>query len=132
MPDRARVAGHPRGGGRGTSPATRFLAAAAAIAVLAAVVWAVAVGAHWYLGWLLALSSATFALYGLDKHQARTGGLRVPENVLHGLALVGGAAGGWAGMFAFRHKTRHPSFYAVLAVASALQLGLGWWLLGRT
>jgi uncharacterized membrane protein YsdA (DUF1294 family) len=131
MSDRRRPAGHRGGGRRGTPPATRFLAVAAAIAVLAALGWAVAVGTHWYLGWLLALSGATFALYGLDKHQARTGGLRVPENVLHGLALAGGAAGGWAGMFAFRHKTRHPSFYAVLAVASVLQLGVGWWLLGR-
>jgi uncharacterized membrane protein YsdA (DUF1294 family) len=93
------------------------------------VVWAFAVGAHWYLGWLLSWSVATFALYGIDKRQARAHGLRVPEMVLHGLALVGGAAGGWAGMFVFRHKTQHAVFYAVLAVASAIQVLLGWRLL---
>ena len=40
-----------------------------------------------------------------------------------------GAAGGWAGMFLFRHKTRHPGFVAVLALASVVQVGLGLWLL---
>ena len=112
----------------GPSPYTRFAVLAAAIAVLVGVLWAVVVRGHWYLGWLLAVSAATFTLYGLDKHQARTGGLRVPENVLHALALAGGAAGGWAGMLFFRHKTQHGVFYAVLAVASALQLGLALWL----
>jgi uncharacterized membrane protein YsdA (DUF1294 family) len=101
------------------------------LAVLVGVVWVVAVHAYLYLGWLLAVSVATFVLYGLDKYQARRGGLRVPDNVLHGLALAGGAAGGWLGMAVFHHKTRHTVFYVVLAVASVLQLGLGWWLLAR-
>jgi uncharacterized membrane protein YsdA (DUF1294 family) len=117
-----------RKGRRGPSPYTRFALLAAAIAALTGAVWAVAVRDHWYAGWLLAVSAATFALYGLDKHQARNGGLRVPENVLHVLALAGGAAGGWAGMLFFRHKTRHGVFYVVLAVASALQIGLALWL----
>jgi uncharacterized membrane protein YsdA (DUF1294 family) len=118
------AAGRPR-----RDPYTLFGAGAVAVAALAALGWAVAVGGRWYLGWLLAWSVATFVLYGLDKRAARQGGLRVPEVVLHGLALVGGAAGGWAGMFLFRHKTRHPSFVAVLALASAVQVGLGLWLL---
>ncbi|HEX2517861.1 MAG TPA: DUF1294 domain-containing protein [Chloroflexota bacterium] len=119
----------PASGRLRRDPYTLFGAGAVAVAALAALGWAVAVGGRWYLGWLLAWSVATFVLYGLDKRAARQGGPRVPEVVLHGLALVGGAAGGWAGMFLFRHKTRHPSFVAVLALASALQVGLGLWLL---
>jgi uncharacterized membrane protein YsdA (DUF1294 family) len=112
------------------NPYTLFGAGALGVAALAALAWAVAVGGRWYLGWLLAWSVATFVLYGVDKRAARQGALRVPELVLHGLALVGGAAGGWAGMYLFRHKTRHPSFVAVLALATAVQLALGLWLLG--
>jgi uncharacterized membrane protein YsdA (DUF1294 family) len=124
-----RSAGRPTARRLRRDPYTLFGAGAVAVAALAALGWAVAIGGRWYVGWLLAWSVATFVLYGLDKRAARQGGLRVPEVVLHGLALVGGAAGGWAGMFLFRHKTHHPSFVAVLALASALQVGLGLWLL---
>ncbi len=77
-----------------------------------------------YYLWLAAWSAATFALYGFDKRQAPRHGLRVPELVLHGLALVGGFIGGWAGMFAFRHKIRRTEFWLVLVVSTILHLGL--------
>ena len=48
----------------------------------------------------------------------------IPEAGLHGLALAGGAAGGWIGMLGFRHKTRHPAFIGILALASVLQVAL--------
>jgi uncharacterized membrane protein YsdA (DUF1294 family) len=126
----ARRRAAPGGGGsrRGPSPYTLFGLLAAAIVVAGVLAWALLAYGHWYLGWLLAVSAATFALYGLDKHQARSGGQRVPENVLHVLALAGGAGGGWAGMFFFRHKTQHRVFYVVLGIASALQIGLALWL----
>ena len=74
--------------------------------------------------WLLAVSLATFGLYGYDKYQARAGGMRVPEAALHGLALAGGFAGGWLGRWAFRHKTRKPVFTVVLLVSTVFYLGL--------
>jgi uncharacterized membrane protein YsdA (DUF1294 family) len=81
-------------------------------------------GAPPYPAWLAAWSLATFAAYGLDKTQAIRGGWRVPERQLHGLALVGGAIGGWAGMLVFRHKIRKPVFVAVLIVSSVLEIGV--------
>ena len=77
-----------------------------------------------YYLWLAAWSVAAFLLYCFDKLQAPRHGLRVPEMVLHGLALVGGFMGGWAGMFALRHKIRHPEFWLVLAASTILHLGL--------
>ena len=74
----------------------------------------------WYIDWLLGWSVALFALYGIDKAQAKLGGWRVPEIVLHTLALIGGFIGGWLGMFLFRHKTQKPVFKAVLAAATIL------------
>lgn len=82
-----------------------------------------------YVAWLAGWSIATFIAYGLDKAQAARGGWRVPEAQLHALAVVGGAAGGWLGMFVFRHKVRKPAFVLVLAGAMAVQLALGFVLL---
>lgn len=74
-------------------------------------------------------SGITFILYGFDKARARMGGRRVPEAVLHLLALAGGFPGGWAGRSVFRHKTNKASFLFVLSVSTAIHLGLVYWLL---
>ena len=47
---------------------------------------------------------------GLDKHRAKTGAWRIPERRLFLFALLGGGPGGFLGMLAFRHKTRHLTF----------------------
>jgi len=75
---------------------------------------------NWYIAWLAGWSVTLFVLYGIDKTQSKLGGWRVPEIVLHGLALLGGFIGGWLGMFIFRHKTQHPMFKVVLALATAI------------
>lgn len=70
--------------------------------------------------WLIGAGVVTFAAYGWDKRRAQAGGQRIPEIVLHALALGGGVIGGWAGREIFRHKTRKPIFFAVLVAATAL------------
>jgi len=77
-----------------------------------------------YYLWLAAWSVAAFALYGFDKLQAPGRGLRVPEPVLHGLALIGGFIGAWAGMLFFRHKIRHTEFWIVVVVGTIMHLAL--------
>src|SRR4051812_37350769 len=52
----------------------------------------------WYhvLGaWLVAVNLVAFAYYGYDKSCARASSRRVPELVLHGLALAGGSFGAY-------------------------------------
>ena len=78
-----------------------------------------------YVAWLAAWSVVTFAAYAIDKAQARRGGWRIPEVALHALAIAGGAIGGWIGLLALRHKTRHPVFPLVLAVALTVQIVIG-------
>lgn len=65
-------------------------------------------------------SIATFVAYTYDKFAAQSGAYRVPERILYGLNLAGGAPGGWAGMFLWRHKTLHLSFYAVQSLGLLL------------
>lgn len=82
-------------------------------------IWLV-LGASLLLAWVIAWSLPAFAMYGIDKRQAGNDGWRVPEAVLHALALVGGVAGAWAGRAVFRHKTQKTAFLIVLVVATTL------------
>jgi uncharacterized membrane protein YsdA (DUF1294 family) len=89
---------------------------------------------HWspLLAWMGGWTPIAFAAYGLDKRAATSGGWRIPEAVLHGLALVGGVVGAWAGRAVFRHKTRKPIFLVVLVIASVLWGAIALWaILGR-
>ncbi|HUR46149.1 MAG TPA: DUF1294 domain-containing protein [Candidatus Saccharimonadales bacterium] len=82
----------------------------------------------WYWAWWAGFSASTLMAYGFDKWQSkRQSGQRIPELILHLLALSGGVAGAWIGMFAFRHKTRHVSFTVVLLLATLLHFAL-WYL----
>ncbi len=92
----------------------------------------------WVRGWSPLLARlggwppVAFAAYGLDKRAAVRGGWRIPEVVLHSLALIGGVLGAWAGRLVFRHKTQHPMFLVVLVIASILWGALAIWaILGR-
>ena len=84
-----------------------------------------------YAVWIVALSGATFGIYGLDKLLARIGWGRAPEKLLHALALLGGFPGGWAGMLIFHHKTnyqKHPAiwFFLILATLGHAVLAYFW------
>jgi uncharacterized membrane protein YsdA (DUF1294 family) len=67
-----------------------------------------------YLAYLAGLNIVTFAFYAFDKIQAKRGAGRVPELVLHLLAVAGGAIGGLAGQWLLHHKTHKPVFHIVL------------------
>lgn len=72
--------------------------------------------------WCALMSTALFIIMGVDKRRARKGARRVPEKRLFFLALLGGAAGGWLGMCAFRHKTRHWYFRFGFPLIALVQL----------
>lgn len=94
-------------------------------------------GTSWnpYLSWLTAWSVAAFVVYGLDKALAKANGPRVPEAILHLLALAGGFVGGWLGMVIFHHKSnyrRHPGIWAMLGLSTIGHLALLYfWLIRR-
>jgi uncharacterized membrane protein YsdA (DUF1294 family) len=67
-----------------------------------------------YLAYIAGLTVVTFSFYGYDKIQAKRSAGRVPELVLHWLAILGGCLGGIAGQWLFRHKTRKPLFHIIL------------------
>ena len=67
------------------------------------------------------MSLILFILMGSDKRRAKAGKRRVPEKSLFLLALLFGAPGGLAGMYRFRHKTRHWYFVLGFWVLTLLQ-----------
>lgn len=91
---------------------------------------------HPYAVWTVVASVVAFGLYSLDKLLSTMSGrkmLRVPEAILHLVAVVGGVWGAWLGMFLWRHKTnwgKHPAFPVVLILTTLIHLGLAYyWLL---
>lgn len=73
---------------------------------------------------------------GLDKTIARKNGERVqrgrkprrriPEKTLFLIAALGGSLGVLAGMYLFRHKTKHKSFVFGVPLILAAQIALAW------
>ncbi|MCI8211318.1 hypothetical protein AUC61_17460 [Pseudomonas sp. S25] len=58
----------------------------------------------------LTMSLLVFFLYWRDKRQARAGGWRTPEKILHAVELLGGWPGAMLAQQVLRHKTRKLSF----------------------
>lgn len=72
----------------------------------------------------LCMSLITFFVYATDKKKARKGEWRIPEKLLLSLSFFGGSAGGYLGMWLFRHKIRKWYFHAVNLLGLAWQIAL--------
>ena len=68
------------------------------------------------------ISLFTFCAYGSDKFFAVMHWRRIPEDFLIVLGFAGGAAGAFAGMKLFRHKTAKSYFDRFLITAVILQI----------
>ena len=80
------------------------------------------------LVYLAVITVVTFLVYGIDKWKAQHKRWRIPENVLLGLAAIGGSVGAWLGMQVWHHKTQHKKFkYGVPALFVAQVALVVWW-----
>ena len=57
-----------------------------------------------------------------DKLRAKKRAFRIPESTLFAIALIGGSIGCIAGMYVFRHKTRHWYFVYGMPLILILQI----------
>ena len=72
------------------------------------------------------MSLISFFLMRYDKQCAKQGKRRVPEKTLFLVAGLFGALGGTAGMWIFRHKTKHwyfAVFFPLMLVVQAAIIG---------
>ena len=70
--------------------------------------------------YLLIVNAAGFVLMLADKRMSIKKLWRIPESTLLLMAVIGGSIGVFAGMYLFRHKTRHVKF--TLGIPSILIL----------
>ena len=61
---------------------------------------------------------------GIDKRKAVKHAFRIPEATLFTIARIGGSIGSIAGMYFFRHKTRHWYFVYGMPAILLLQIAL--------
>jgi uncharacterized membrane protein YsdA (DUF1294 family) len=64
---------------------------------------------------------------GIDKSKAKRHVWRIPEKILFLVSLLGGSIGTWAGMYIFRHKTKHWYFVVGMPAILLLQIAAGVW-----
>ena len=72
--------------------------------------------------YLFLINAVGFLVMLIDKKNARKKRWRIPEDVLIGIAVVGGSAGIIAGMRLFRHKTMKDKFAIGGPVILTLQI----------
>ena len=80
------------------------------------------------LGYLLLINAIAFLLMLADKHKAKKNLWRVPESTLLLSAALGGSIGALAGMYTFRHKTKHLKFTLGVPAILAAQIGIVVWI----
>lgn len=79
-----------------------------------------------WVAYLAGVSVATLVMYAYDKFAAVRAWLRVPELVLHGLALAGGSPAAFVAQRVWHHKTIKASFQRVfwgIVVVQAFGIG---------
>ena len=72
--------------------------------------------------YLVAVNLLGLILMGVDKSRAKRRKWRIPEATLFLVAVIGGALGSIAGMYIFRHKTKH--WYFVFGMPAILVIHL--------
>ena len=77
--------------------------------------------------YLLIVNAIAFILMLADKRMAQKNLWRIPEATLLLSAAIGGSIGSLAGMYTFRHKTRHPKFAVGIPLLLLLHIAVLLW-----
>lgn len=82
--------------------------------------------------YLILINLIGFVIMGMDKSKAKKHKWRIPEKAFFIVSIIGGSLGSWAGMYAFRHKTKHWYFVIFIPMILALQIiGMILWMIYR-
>lgn len=72
--------------------------------------------------YLIVMNIIGIAVMGADKSKAKKGAWRIPEKTLFFVSMIGGSIGTWAGMYLFRHKTKHWYFVIGMPLILIIQI----------
>ena len=84
-----------------------------------------------FIIYLIVVNAAGLIAMGADKRKAVNGSWRIPEKTLFLLSLIGGSVGTWAGMYIFRHKTKHWYFVIGMPAILIIQIVLAVLIIGK-
>ena len=82
-----------------------------------------------WIGYLILCNVCGLVLMKVDKERAKKHRWRIPEKTLFLVALLGGSAGAWLGMYLFHHKTKHWYFVVGMPLILICQIALAWLLI---
>lgn len=74
--------------------------------------------------YLIAINIIGIIVMASDKSKAKHHAFRIQEKVLFLIAIIGGSVGTWAGMYVFRHKTKHWYFVVGMPAILVFQIAL--------
>lgn len=74
--------------------------------------------------YLIIANIVGLSVMGIDKRRAIRHQWRIPEKTLFLVSILGGSIGTWAGMYLFRHKTKHWYFVIGMPCILIVQLVL--------
>ena len=75
-------------------------------------------------GYLLLMNIVGLYVMYSDKRRAIKHRFRIPERMLFIVSLLGGSIGTWAGMYLFRHKTKHWYFVVGMPLIMILNFAI--------
>ncbi len=81
--------------------------------------------------YLLVVNLVGFFMMGIDKNKAKKQAWRISEKALFLTSLIGGSLGTWAGMYAFRHKTKHWYFVVCMPLIFFAHIALAVYLMWK-
>ena len=84
---------------------------------------------QYFLFYLHIINALGFWIMLADKRRAKRNVWRIPEARLMLTAALGGSIGVLAGMYLFRHKTKHPKFTLGVPLILAVQVVIAVWIL---
>ena len=79
-------------------------------------------GIRLFSAYLIGINLTTYLMYASDKQRAVYNNSRIPEFVLHLLALAGGSSAAFLAQITLRHKTRKRSFRIIFMAIVLVQL----------
>lgn len=77
--------------------------------------------------YLIVMNIVGLIIMKVDKEKAKKGKWRIKESTLFLVSVLGGSVGTWAGMYLFRHKTKHWYFVIGMPLILAAQIAIVWW-----
>lgn len=77
--------------------------------------------------YVIGMNVLGFCAMGVDKKRAVQKKWRISEKTLFLLAALSGSIGTWAGMYVFRHKTKHWYFVVGMPLILLIQVAIWYW-----